>query len=360
MKCDRKTNPLIYTKRVSFEFRASTAGDIEEIADLMRIAFDADPAAPFLDRALLRWKYFEPGPDWIGSRSYVLRQDGSLVAHGCAWPVKLLFEGRSYSALTLLDWVASKASLGAGLHLVRQMTSLAGIVISIGGSQDTQNIMPRIGFRIVDQLTEYARVLRPWRQFRTRPSPVTPREIARLARNTGYSLARQASSHGWSLRRVTAVDPRSVADSSAGGPRSSHEPEFLDYMTRCPGARITCWELLKAGQPAGYAVLSVVNGQSRITEIRLRSSDLTDWTAAVSATVDAALQFPDACELLAWTSEPRLRHALEANGFRSRDRRSIFVQDPQNLIAAVNTTWDLTMLDDDCAFLNFPQRPYAT
>jgi hypothetical protein len=241
------------------------------------------------------------------------------------------------------------------------MTSLAGIVISIGGSQDTQNIMPRIGFRIVDQLTEYARVLRPWRQFRTRPSPVTPREIARLARNTGYSLARQASSHGWSLRRIPTVDPRCVADLSAGsGPMSSHEPAFLDYMTRCPGARITCWALLKSGQPAGYAVLSVVNGQSRIAEIRLRSPDLEDWTAAVSAAVDEAIQLPDACELVAWTSEPRLRHALEANGFRSRDRRSIFVQDPQNLIDAANTSWDLTMLDDDCAFLNFPERPYAT
>jgi hypothetical protein len=346
---------------VSFEFRASTAGDIEEVAGLIRTAFRAHPQAPFLDRGLLQWKYFVPGPDWNGARSYLLRHDGSLVAHGCAWPVKLMFERRSYSALTLLDWVASKTSLSAGLQLVGKMASLADILISIGGSEATRKILPRIGFRTVDVLHEYARVLRPWRQFRTRPSGVTPREIARLARNTGYSLRPRASSHGWSLRQVTTLDATCIEDSSvASGPASLHTSAFLEYMTRCPAARITCFELLKESQPAGYAVISLVNRQCRIAEIRLHSREQTDWSAAVSATVETAIEFPEACELVAWTSEPHLRCALEANGFQPRDHRSVFVQDSRNLIAFSGTGWDLTMLDDDSAFLNFPERPYAT
>jgi hypothetical protein len=350
---------------VSFEFRAATTSDLQEIIDLMRTAFRANPEAPFLDRALLHWKYFEPGPDWIGSRSYVLRQDGDLLAHGCAWPVKLMVGGQSHTALTLVDWAGSNARLGAGLHIVLKMATLADALISIGGSEATRKIMPRIGFRTVDQQSLYARVLRPWRQFRTRPGAATPREIAReiarLTRNTGYSLAGRAATNGWSLRSVATVDPRLIADSSPGpGPSSLHGSELVAFMTRCPGARISSHELLKQGQPAGYVILSLVNGQSRIAEIRMRSREQQDWIAAVSATVNAAFEFPEASELIAWTSDPLLVHALDANGFRARDRRSIFVRDPGKVLADGAAGWDLTMLDDDSAFLSFPDHPYAT
>ncbi len=350
---------------MSFEFRASAAGDVEEIADLMRTAFSAEPNAPFLDRALLHWKYFEPGPDWIGPRSYVLRQNGSLVAHGCAWPVKLISGGRACSALTLVDWAAAKTSLSAGFLLVRKMASLAEILISIGGSEATRKIMPRIGFQTVDTQSLYARVLRPWRQFRTRPGAVSPRAIARLARTAGYSLARRTSRYGWSLPRVATLDPRCIPDAPpdpTSDPASLHGLAFLDYMTRCPGARVTIHQFLKDGQASedmGYAVLSLVNGQVRIAELRIQSPDQADWTAAVAAAVDAALEFPEASELVTWTSQPRMIQALQANGFRPRDTRSIFVQDSKNLIAPASH-WDLTMLDEDLAFFNSPEHPYAT
>ena len=242
---------------MSFEFRASTLEDLEEIIDLMRIAFGANQNAPFLDRDLLQWKYFEPGPEWSGSRSYVLRQNSALVAHGCAWPVKLVFNGRSYSALTLVDWAASKTSLSAGFQLVKKIAALADIVISIGGSQATRKIMPRIGFRIVEEESLYARVLRPWRQFRTRPVAVTPREIARLARNAGYSMTPRASTAGWSFRQVTSLDPAFVVESSgSSGPASIHTAEFLNYMSRCPSARIASYELLKQGSVSTAMQLS--------------------------------------------------------------------------------------------------------
>ena len=325
----------------------------------MRTAFHSGPDAPSFDRALLQWKYFEPGPDWSGSRSYVLVRDHSLTAHGCAWPVKIAFKDRLYSAISLVDWAASGASLGAGIQIVRKMAPLADILISIGGSEATRQMMPRVGFRTVDEQFLYARVLRPWRQFRTRPADATPRGLARFLRNTGYWLAGRAPANRWTVRPVETIDPQIIADSAGSGPASVHQSGFLEYMTRCPGASITCGELVNDGRPAGYVVLSLVSGQSRIAEIRIRSREQDDWTAALSATIHAALQFPEACELVASTSEPLLRRALEANGFRLRDRYPIFVQDPQNLISG-GEFWDLTMLDDDRAFLNFPHHPYAT
>jgi hypothetical protein len=325
----------------------------------MQTAFHAEPEVPLFDVALLKWKYFEPGPDWSGSRSYVLVRDRSLTAHGCAWPVKITFRDRLYSAISLVDWAASSTSLGAGIHIMRKMAPLADILIAIGGSEATRQMMPRVGFRTVDELLLYARVLRPWRQLRTRPADATPRGLARFLRNTGYWLAGRAAANRWTVRRVETVDPQMIADSAGSGPSSVRPSGFLEYMTRCPGASITCGELLNDGRPAGYVIFSLVRGQSRIAEIRIRSREQKDWTAAVSATVDAALQFPEACELVASTSEPLLRRALEANGFRVRDRYPVFVQDPQKLISD-GELWDLTMLDDDRAFLNFPHHPYAT
>ncbi|MBZ5603458.1 MAG: hypothetical protein LAO79_14250 [Acidobacteriia bacterium] len=345
---------------MSSEFRAAAADDLGSITGLLQSAFNASPDAPFLDRALLNWKYFTPGPDWTGSRSYVLVQNGVLKGHGCAWPVKVVCEGRTHTALTLIDWVSHKTSPGAGLAVVRKMASLADILISIGGSAATRQMMPRMGFHTVDEQTLYARVLHPWRQFRMRPGRKTPREIARLLRNARFAAAPRASAGNWTLLRTGALDPQILADSlPSDRPASLRCPALLQYMTQCPGATVELYSLLDAGQPKGYAVVSSVNGQSRIAEIRLPSREPADWTCAVAAIVEAALHSP-ACELVAWTSDPRLRAALEANGFRPRDRRSIFVQDPQGLISSSGRGWDLTMLDEDAAFLNVPEYPFAT
>ena len=339
------------------EFRPAAAADLDAITELLRSAFHAAPDAPFLDHGLLEWKYFAPGPAWNGSRSYVLFENESLVAHGCAWPVRLVCDGRSYSALTLIDWAGVRTSPGAGFRLVRHMASLADILISIGGSAATRHIMPRIGFRVVQEQTLYARVLRPWRQFRTRPGRVTAREIGRLLRNTSYALSPRSSAGAWSADSSTVIDPKVLsACVPSEGPASLRTPEFLRYMTECPAAQVTPYTLSRNGSPVGYAVASVVNRQARIAEMRISASEQADWNAAVAAILRAA---PDACELIGWSSDPRCSAALQVNGFRARDRRSIFLSDPNNLLAG-KLPWNLTLLDDDSAFLNVPEYPYAT
>jgi len=44
------------------------------------------PDAPIVRPELMRWKYFEPRPDWDGPRSYVMLRDGHIFAHGCVVP----------------------------------------------------------------------------------------------------------------------------------------------------------------------------------------------------------------------------------------------------------------------------------
>ncbi len=106
---------------------------------------------------------------------------------------------------------------------------------------------------------------------------------------------------------------------------------------------------------SGYFVLSRVNGQCRVARIRT-----PNLQAGYALAVQAALDDPDACELVALSSTGAANHALEANHFHYREQRPVFVHDPQHLIPATSYPLDLDTLDDDMAYLNIPEYPYFT
>ncbi len=315
-----------------------------DIAALMQAAFDAPANAPFLNPALLRWKYFDPNPAWPAvPRSYVLDQDGKLLSHGCSWPVEP-------GVACLIDWVSAKGSPGMGIMLARKIAQLSPVLLSIGGSEMTQKIMPKIGFTKTGELLTYARVLRPWRQFRTRPDNHGVKSLLRFARNIVWSLRPTALTSGW-----TAVE--------------SPGPEFL---MRCPAARLKAYKLASAvgrtpwsasdppvalgsvlvgptpSSSGPYLLLSQVNGQSRIAELTIPTPE------AYAAALDASLRDPEASELIALAHDGPTRRALIANGFEERMQRSVFV------CGSPNTPLRLNMLADDLFYLNTPDHPYLT
>src|SRR5207302_6231726 len=108
-------------------------------------------------------------------------------AHGCAWPVRLEAQSGEHQAICLIDWASARGAPGMGIMLVRKMAELAPILLSIGGSGMTRQIMPRIGFKQCGELASYVRVLRPFRQFRVRPEARNFKSILRLIRNTAWS-----------------------------------------------------------------------------------------------------------------------------------------------------------------------------
>lgn len=164
-----------YIEGVPIEFRPSVPGDLPGIGELMRSAFGSAADAPYLNPELLRWKYFE------AAKSYVMERDGRILAHGCAWPVPEL------PAICLIDWASSKDVPGIGILLARKICQTAPVTLSIGGSDMTQQIMPKIGFVKKGELLTYARVLRPWKQYRTRPRRGV-KALLQLFRNAFWSL----------------------------------------------------------------------------------------------------------------------------------------------------------------------------
>lgn len=296
----------------------------------MQAAFEANPDAPFLDPGLLRWKYFEAHPS---GGSYLMVQNGRIVAHGCAWPVSLK------GAVCLIDWVSAKGVPGVGIMLARKICGLSSITLSIGGSAMTQQIMPKIGFEKKGELHSYARVLQPWRQFQMRPGRLSARAVVRLGRNWAWSWAPSALTRGW----------------EAEVSEMQNEP-----ILHCPGAEMHAYRLTYLGRAAGSALVSRVGGQSRIVRIRPEFQNEPNWESAYAAVLEAVCSSTDSCEIIALAHDGRSRRALEANGFRERARRSVFVSDPLKLLSPKDYPLPLDMLDDDLFYLNTPDYPYWT
>ncbi len=338
--------------------------------------FRLTPEAPFVEPALLRWKYDEPRPDHSGPRSYIWRDGDDISAHACLCPVTYTLPHGDVSGSYLIDWAASRTSAGAGVKLLRSLARECDILFAVGGSADTRSILPKLGYRHICDLRFYVRVLRPWRQFQTDPFPRRWKAPLRLARNTIWSLAPLPEpASDWSEQRITTFELPPAASSSEQAknsmqalldaranspfPCSRRTPELMNYYLRCPSAVFTASLLFRAGTPFGWYVLSRVGGQVRIADIWVNSGFADDWSAAYMLAGRTASADPEACELIASASIPPAVEGVTRAGFRFRHAEPVFVLDRQKLFAAYNSL-NVTFLESDLAYGMDPTYPYLT
>lgn len=338
---------------MSFRLEATAPDSLPEIAAFLRGVYRVSSDSPNFNPDLLAWKYYRPGPGWDGSRSFALRREGAMVAHGSVWPVRLATRAGTVMAVRVLDWASSAP--GMGVALMNQISKRADVILGVGGSEDTLRVLPAMGFKHRGAARIYARVLRPWRQFRSRTFDGS-RAIPRLLRNTQWSRVPLASSPGWSC----APGLPSAFEGCAGDyPESRHSAQFLEFMLQCPGAAMSFFTLSKNGLPQGYFVLSRVGGQCRLADLRIRSGETGDWLAAYATAVRAAACDPQSFELATYATVPSVCQALEANGFRMRAEMPVLALDRKNFLGDAPHL-HLDMLDDDSSYLNDPANPYWT
>lgn len=304
---------------MAIEFTAAVAEDGPAIRQLLQAAFRTD--APGFDPAFLAWKYFSGGE----ARSYVLRDRGRLLAHGGLWPVG------TARAWTLVDWAGAPGTPGIGVMLIRHLTRLAAsegrALLSVSGSEDTRQLMPKLGFAPRMPWVKMARIVRPWRQFRTRPAAVTMRDWARLGRNWGWS---------WAARSGGRVDVVRV-EAEAG------------WLAACPGMLTRRYRMGgDGGEEGGVVVLA--DGQARLAQWRGGVGELTALVALLRREGECA-------EVAAVSTEAVCEAALGAAGFRVRDRAWVYVWDPAGNAPG---EWAMHWRDDDTVTLRVPGYPYWT
>jgi hypothetical protein len=348
---------------MAVQFEASTPDDLDAIASLLASAFNAPIDAPFVDRDLLRWKYFDSFGRGSTPRSHVLKQDGVVVAHCVAWPLTLSLartSGRTcrLNAVCFADWAGSPRLPGSGSILVRKLMQRAPVSVVAGGSDATRRTIPRLGFALHHTIDLFARVVRPLRQARIRPSAGLLKDAARLARNSAWSarpLGPTAS--GWAADPVSSF--ASVVEHDASVSAVEHDAEYLNYWLRCPAATIAGFELQDGGSPAGWFVLSRVGAQARIAGVGLRRATPDHWEQAYRLATRAAAEDPQTCEVVCAASTPATRAALAACGFEPRGGAPLFGFDKDGVLAdSAPLVW--CAIDDDTAYLFDPSTPFVT
>ena len=333
----------------------------QSVTELLLATFNADPQTLSFRSDVLRWKYFSPHPQWEGTRSYAVKHGDQLVAHGGVWPLFLRTHDRNVNAIHLVDWAARRGAPGAGILLVRKFAQMTDILLTMGGSSDTRAILPKLGYRHVNNLRYYARVVRPWRQFRTTPKHNWKAPL-RLVRNTLWSFQSHRAPEAWKAVRVSKFEDSQqnlLGNSCDKALRSWRTPSGLNYMLSCPAAEFSGFLILEDQKQRGYFILAKLGGQARIVEIRLDTEDRHSWLTAAQLASHVAAQDPTACEIVAATSEAHVATAFEQSGFRLRRSDPIYCYDPKKVLADASPL-GLSMLDGDACFLSDPEHPYLT
>ncbi len=333
------------------------------VAQLLKSVFGPELTPSLNSPELLRWKFFSPRPGSTGSRSYVIGRNGEIKAHLGEWPISFLSPTGEVQSCHLIDWAARRDSVGTGIRVCQHVMEQNETVLGIGGSVQARKLLPKLGFRSRGTLDSFARVVRPWRQYRARPHSTGWRDIARLARNTMWSFHRlSVSAAKWTATPVSDADDlpdkayRVPASSFCLGVRSA---SLLRYFLDCPAMNCSLYALASANLPRGYFMLNQVAGQCRIVDLAVDSEAPRDWEDAYSVAVSIAARQKATCEISAVSSLPWLSDALRRIGFRLRKQSPVMLYDPnERLINA--PPLHLRMTDSDECFLHTGSPSFLT
>jgi hypothetical protein len=350
---------------MSLELEAATPDQLDEIAELLCKAFGAAPDAAFADRRLLYWKYFASAQEvWNRPLSFVLSDAGCVVAH-CAMAPNTLHVPHAQrgqevvGSVSPMDWVSAGQPPGAGLLLMKQLIESAEVAILVGGSDATRAVIRKLGFAVRDSVDTFARVVRPFLQRRTRPAKNRWIDTARLLRNTAWSLVPAGSlSVEWTATPVEKFT-ETTRMVPLGVTVPEHGVEFLNYWLRCPVTRIDGYEIRRRDARIGHFLLSYVAGQTRIADLQVCSSEISDWKMAYRLAMNTAASDEQTGEVVALASTALARQALSEAGFRRRGSVPMHVYDPKNKLAA-NASVHWSFVDDDAAYLHDAAHPYST
>jgi len=347
---------------MAFEFGPLQASEQPDLIRFLLESFDADPTLTSFRPDVIHWKYFAEHPQWTGPRSFAVKRDGEIVAHGGVWPVVLRTPQTEVKAVHLIDWASTRSAVGAGVHLLRMMTGLADVLLTIGGSQDTRNVLPKLGYKSCGELRRYARVIRPWLQLRTTPAKnwKTPLKFLRNSARMMGGVPRVPS--GWQAAKVTSF--KGVIDAGAIGLTTSstlsrRTADELDYLLNCPAARFSGFKITQADQLRGYFVLAQVAGQTRIVDLRLDRDDPESWQAICALAARTAGEDPATCEIVAASSIDAAEKAWPQAGFTHRETEPILCYDPRNRLRP-GSPLNLNLADGDSCFLSDPRAPYLS
>jgi hypothetical protein len=337
--------------------RPTTAADLRPLCAL----FDAAGLHPNVEPQELEWKYWRPRGDWPGPRSFLLADENDALAHAAIVPGWCAQATRRGRIGHLIDWVARPGAAGAGVALLKRIGQQVEALLAVGGSAETRQILPHIGFRPAGVVTGFVRPLHPLRLLRDGTIPAG-RRLLRAARNLTWAFAAPAARRldlrpfavtVEDLGRIEPVLPRPAP----GRMVVERSAALFAYVLACPIVPVRLFGVERSGRVRGYFLLASAPGQVRIADCWMDSDEPADWRAMLLCAVAEAQHDPQFAEVAIWASDPLLAQALAGCGFQARFELPLLLRSTH-----AGPTSDeplrVQMLDSDAAFLHEGRRGY--
>jgi hypothetical protein len=300
-----------------------------------------------------RWKYWQERHDWQGPRSYVMTRGSEILAHAALVPGMFATDAHRFRVIHLVDWAARPNATGAGVSLMKRVGRLADALLAIGGSTQTQKILPHLGFLPCGKAMSYVRTLRPLRILT--PSVHNHwRLLPRLVRSAYWTLtAPSIDTDGWHARRIASNETATISTVLPAPTRDmavlERTESLLRYVLQCPGVPMELFALERDDAVRGYFLLGFAPGQARLVDCWMQSADPADWRALLNCAVAQAKRRSRVAEIVGWASDPMLSRCMLECGFHARGAQEVrlLAADKSNFPSA---TVRLQMLDDDSAY----------
>jgi len=345
---------------LKFDFQPTTERDAHALSEFLRKAFELRAESPLLHEQHMVWKYWTPRPDWEGSRSFVGRLDGVIVAHAAVWPVRVRAPGNEVTAVHVIDWAGNRNYPGIGGRLMKHIAANAPMMIATGGSDIARRILPVLGFRPHGELCLFARPVRPLGQALT----TAHRDYklpARVLRNAYWCFSHRLSvPPGWSAKPLAPDEvPQGLwPQPSPAKAVTARDPDLYRYFLASPAAPHQLFGLQNGHQLVGYFCLAFVPHVARIADLWLPSTQLEDWCAGYQTAAALAAGDKQIYEITACGSTELAKQALAGAGFLVRGRSAVSLRGAAN--ALKGREMHLQMLDSDASFLTEGSVSYLT
>ena len=331
--------------------RPSVPADAPAIVELLSAA----GLKPNVEPEALDWKYWRARQDWSAARSVVAASGDQILAHAAVVPGSCATDSHRMTVLHLIDWAARPNAAGVGVSLMKHFGRQADALLAVGGSDQTLQILPHIGFRPYGVADGYVRVLRPLSFLAVAGAPAW-KLPARLARRGLWRLSSpMREPAGWTIERIISdgIDILSGALPRGSAALGVFERSvgLLRYMLECPIARMELYALKSRQEVRGYFLLAFTPGQARIADCWATTDEPAAWNALLQYAALQAWRHGDCAELVAWSSDAAITHALVAAGFHRRNQQPVLLRTAAEA-GVPPEHFRIQMLDNDAAYFH--------
>lgn len=327
-----------------------------------------DDVLAFLDhtvsaRGRRHWEWKYGGGSAAAPAAYCWRDaEGRVLGFIGLMRTAMLTASGAQPAAWFVDWYVAPGHPGIGMGLLRKAEASAGLLLTLQGSADTRQILPRLGWRVSEAPVTWlrplsARFLAAWLAARL---PAVLRPLARLlapAAALALCGTRPASPADVELVAVERLPPGYDAVGTARAAEAHamrRDSAYLNWFCAdYPDGGYRLWLVRRAGADVGHLVTRCDRDRQqrrrgRIVDVAWPWADtaLGEWLIGRAVTL-LRDEGADYVECLA--SAPALTDVMRRQNFRRRAAVPLWYHRVPAGLAAPET-WHLTLLDCDRAY----------